>query len=419
MRTPALGRLEAFFRYWLDFRTTPRGKTLAACIVLAAMPASTSLDIPLYQILFALSMLALFAFAAAFALRPRIDVRGRFPEKGVAGQPVTARFALTNRSRFCARELNVGSFSLPRSLKTMPGDEPIAALAPGASAEAALTVLPLKRGLYLWSGWRVFTTFPFGFFRTRVRTAGGDAPPGPLIVYPQFHPIAAIDVPISARYQPGGIALSSNVGESPEYIGNREYRPGDSTRHLDYRAWARLAAPVVKEYQEEYYCRVALVLDTFIPGKQKPPADGFAQLEAAISLSAAIADALARGEYIIDIFAAGPELYVFRAGRHTTHFDNVLEILASVDACRANPFRKVTPAIADELANLSSVICVLLDWDADRAALVRAAAEAGCSVKVLLVRNGATTQSWAAAGTSASIAQYTPEAIRSGGIESL
>ena len=110
-----------------------------------------------------------------------------------------------------------------------------------------------------------------------------------------------------------------------------------------------------------------------------------------MSLSAAVADALSRGEYVLDIFAAGPELYVFRSGRHTAHLDNVLEILACVEESRRNPFALVAPALVDELANISTVICVLLDWDADRQALVRRAAEAGCATKVVVVRRGRTT----------------------------
>ncbi len=381
----------------------------------------TSLDIPIYQLLFALAVFSVFVYATAFLLRPRIEVQGYLPEKAVAGQPVAARFTLVNHSRICARDLAVEGHDLPRSLKRVDAPVPIGGLVPGSSADTSFTILPLRRGVYAWPGWRAFTTFPFGLFRTSVRSVprGAVARSGALLVYPAFHPLVAIDVPISARYQPGGIALSSNVGESPEYIGNREYRPGDSTRHLDYRAWARLAAPVVREFQEEYYCRVALVLDTFVPGSGRPGPDGFPNLEAAVSLSAAIADSLARGEYIIDIFAAGPELYVFRAGRHTAHFESVLEILASIDACRGNPFRKVTPALSDELASISSVICVFLDWDQDRAQLARAAAEAGCSVKVIIVREGNTTVSWAAAELHGAVAQYTPQAVRAGSVDTL
>jgi uncharacterized protein (DUF58 family) len=265
----------------------------------------------------------------------------------------------------------------------------------------------------------VFSTFPFNLYRTRVPRDRAKPPSTPLLVYPHFHPLTGIDVPVSARYQPGGIALSSNVSESPEFIGNRPYRAGDSPRHLDFRAWARLAQPVVREYQEEYYCRVALVLDTYVPGKHKAPPAGFPDLEAAVSLTAAVADAMARGEYIIDIFAAGPTLHVFRAGRHTAHFDNVLEILSCVDACRTNPFEVVTPALTDELANISSVICVLLDWDASREALVRAATDCGCSVKVIVLREGPTSASFAHLADECRIAQYSPGDVSAGLVESL
>jgi len=138
---------------------------------------------------------------------------------------------------------------------------------------------------------------------------------------------------------------------------------------------------------------------------------------AAVSLAASVADALAQGEYIIDIFAAGPELYVFRAGRHTAHFENVLEILACIDACRENPFQTVSPAVAEELGNISAAICVLLDWDSSRRELARTVLEAGSSLKVLIARDGAPTEPLDE--TDGDISQYSLEQIRKGGLETL
>jgi len=177
----------------------------------------------------------------------------------------------------------------------------------------------------------------------------------------------------------------------------------------------------VREFQEEYYCRVALVLDTYVArNRWFRPRGGFQNLEAAVSLAASIADALSRGEYIIDIFAAGPELYVFRAGRHTAHLENVLEILACVDECRTNPFDKVAPALADELASISTVVCVLLDWDPSREALMRTAVEAGCSTKVLLVRDGPPSTDYGPAEDwLGPILCLSPADVFAGGIEQL
>ena len=211
--------------------------------------------------------------------------------------------------------------------------------------------------------------------------------------------------------------MTSNVGESPEYIGNREYVSGEPIRRLDFRSWARLGKPVVREFHEEYYCRIALILDTYIPAGRKPTREGFLQLEAAVSLAASVAGALSHGEYIIDIFAAGPELYVFRAGRHTAHFDNVLEILACVDACRNNPFDTISPAVTEELGNISATICVFLDWDESRQQLARQIVEAGSSLKVIIARDGETTAPLHAA--EGDVSQYSVEQIQKGGLEIL
>lgn len=379
-----------------------------------------SFEVPTFQLMMALSMFTFVVYLAAWIIRPRLEIRWRVPEKAVAGQPVQIACRLVNHSRYWAREVGVGAFDLPPSLRSTKDPPPLRDAAPGKTADVSFGLLPLKRGLYPRPPLRVFSLFPFALFRMEARVIPTKRDShAPLIVYPNFRPLHTIDVPINARYQPGGIALSSSVGESPEYIGNREYRPGDSTRHLDHRSWARLAAPAIREYQEEYYCRVALVLDTYVPGRAAPGPEGYPELEAAVSLSAAVADALARGEYIVDIFAAGPELYVFRAGRHTAHFQNVLEILACVDACRVNPFGKVTPALAGELANISSVICVFLDWDAERSKLAQAAVEAGCSVKVVIVRDGPTTLPYSAIEGVDRSAQYSPQAIRNGSVDAL
>ena len=163
------------------------------------------------------------------------------------------------------------------------------------------------------------------------------------------------------------------------------------------------------------------MLDTYVArNRWFRPRGGFQNLEAAVSLAASIADALSRGEYIIDIFAAGPELYVFRAGRHTAHLENVLEILACVDECRTNPFDKVAPALADELASISTVVCVLLDWDPSREALMRTAVEAGCSTKVLLVRDGPPSTDYGPAEDwLGPILCLSPADVFAGGIEQL
>lgn len=402
-----------WLRTLLWSRSTPAGRCLAAAVIVSLL-LGIEVSIPVYQIFCALVVLLLTTWLAGNWFRPTVSIAGELPSKAVAGQPVSAEFMVVNRGRWTAYDLSFGFLELPTVFERVDAQPALESLAPGESAPFSIALLPRRRGLHELPPIGVWSTFPFGLFRSG--TSRNNC--RPLLVLPSFHPVAHIAIPFGTRYQPGGITLVSNVGESPEYIGNREYVAGDSARRIDFRSWARLAKPVVREYQEEYYCRVALVLDTFVPPGRKQPPAGFANLEAAISLSASVADALARGEYILDIFAAGPELYVFRSGRHTAHFENVLEILACLEACRENPFTTVAPALADELANISTVICVLLDWDEARMQLVRAAQEAGCSVKILLVRDAPPTIPIDCSDV-VDFATYTTAQVRAGAIEQL
>lgn len=377
-----------YLRYLWTYRFTAGGKWVIAGLFFSAALGSATVEIPIYQIFCALFVLLCVDRFAGFLLRPILAVRGTFPAQATVGQVVTGRYELVNQGKRTAYDLGLRFFRLPRSFSASEPETTLGHLKSGQQLSTTVGLRPHRRGLYLLPPPRAYSTFPFNL--TRDGRSQAETPK--VLVLPHFHPLAGLDIPIGTRYQPGGIALTSNVGESPEYIGNREYVPGDSARRIDHRSWARLARPVVREYQEEYYCRVALVLDTFVPPRRRAGREGFADLEAAISLSAAVADALSRGEYLIDLFAAGPELYVFRAGRHTAHFENILEIVACVEACRRNPFETIAPALADELTNISTVIGVFLDWDASRRHLARTAVEMGCSVKVLIVRDGETSE---------------------------
>lgn len=392
------------------FKVTPQGWVTVIAILLTSMTGLLTLLLPIYHVLVALAFMFIVSSVAGLIFWPRCTVSGDTPEKLVAGRVTKVQFKLTNRSFLPAYDLSIGFFGLPNSIKSLGPGKSLPRLGKGESGIVPVELQALRRGLYEFDGPRHFTTFPFNLMRSGSPPRGACA----MMVLPAFHPISLANLPIRSRFQPGGILFTSNVGESCEYISNREYRPGDPMRRIDYRSWARLAAPVVREYQEEYYCRVALVLDTFVPrGRMKGPA-GFPDFEAAVSIAASVAEAISHGEYLLDILAVGPELYVFRSGRHTTHLDNVLEILACVQECRRNPFQSVAPALATELANISTVIFVLLDWDEERRELVRRSAESGCATKVIVIRRARTTMPIEGDAGSGQITVLTPEQVQNG-----
>ena len=87
-------------------------------------------------------------------------------------------------------------------------------------------------------------------------------------------------------------------------------------------------------------------------------------LESAISLSAAVADYLARSEYIVEFFAAGPDIYRFEAGRSLAYLEDILDVLSCLATTTTDPFPDLANVIENEKLTMSSAIVVLLDWDA-------------------------------------------------------
>lgn len=417
------GPLEVMGTYVLMFKLTPAGRVLYAGIIAGTPLALASLLIPVHQLLSGMSMLGAGTLLIGWFTRPRVTLKGYFPAKASAGRPVRGEFILTNTGKHSVRDVGVQYFNLPKTIDKPRIEHLVGCIAPGETINFEVTLLPLRRRLHRLPAVRAYANFPFNIWRTGAvldpeSTQG--LHPASLLVLPDFHPAVDIDLPGGRRYQPGGIMLTSQVGESPEYMGNREYRAGDPIRRIDFRAWARRGAPIVREYQEEYFTRVGLILDTYKSTKKREPRAGFPDLEAAISLSAAIADTLARAEYLIDLFAAGPELYMFRAGRHTAHFENVLEILADVDVCRTNPFDVITPALAEELASISTAICVFLGWDDARETLVRQITESGCAVKLFIVtEDSAIASAGPGDGLADSVTVFHPKDIREGAYEIL
>jgi uncharacterized protein (DUF58 family) len=255
---------------------------------------------------------------------------------------------------------------------------------PGRAGEARISLRAARRGRHVLPLLGVGRTDPLGL----LSTARAVVPSRVVLAYPRFYTLDSLDLPVGRRYQPGGIPLASHLGDSTEFVGTRDYREGDPLRRIHWRSWARRGRPVVKEYHEEYFSRVALVLDTYLPRRPRPVER--ASFEAAISVLASIADQLSRSEEVVDVFAAGPNLYEVSAGRSLGYLDNVLDVLACLDPCHEPPFEVLGPRLRERLARLTTVVGVVLDWDERREAFLHNVRDLGVALRIFVVHEGPT-----------------------------
>jgi uncharacterized protein (DUF58 family) len=390
-------------RAW-DARLTPRGRYLLVVLGVLALVGLDTRRTQVYILFAAAAGLFLSALAFAFRFRPRVKLECALPLRATAGTNLTLRARLTPLGR--AGELMLewprapegpGLLrSPPSTFLTLADDE----------REVSAELQPERRGRYRLRGARARRTDPLRLMTTMAVTA----PDETLLVYPRFWRLDRFDVPVGRSYQPGGIPLASNTGDAIEFVGTRDYREGDPIKNIHWRSWARRGKPVVKEYQEEYFSRVAIILDTYLP-KGFTPAD-LSAFEGAVSTVASVADWFSRTEAVVDVLAAGPDLYEVSAGRSLAYLENILDVLACLEPCADPPFATVGPSLHEKLARLTSVVVVMLDWDDARERFLRGVRDQGAAVRGIIVRAGETTKPWAsAAGDLGTFSHMTPHDV--------
>lgn len=320
-------------------------------------------------------LIAICAVSIVFArlARRKVDISVELPDRVQCDQEFRIELTATNRSSWRARDLRL-RFQAPKRLQEPNEVEFLPDLASGNSHHFTQKLLPTRRGAYIFDELLQETCYPFGLWRDSHRHTFEQA----VLVYPRYRHLRELEIPVGMRYQPGGLALTSYLGDSTEFLSTREFRSGDPLRHIHWRSWARLGKPIVKEYGEEYFCRLALIVDTVLPDHNDP-----VPLERAISLSAAITEYLSREEYVIDLFAAGPKLYYLQAGRSLAYLQNIMDLLACLEPTPPDDesFLDMQVALFEEIEGISTAICVFTDWDLRRQRLVEELQNRGTSVR--------------------------------------
>jgi uncharacterized protein (DUF58 family) len=366
---------------------TPAGRWFLMPTILFGALGSVSLENQIHVAFLFAAGLWLIAFALMFTVRKcRIVLRVNIPERVAVGEEIVIRAELVNTSPIAMYDVQILPYHWPKALAARHWKiSPVGRLAPKQSVTRNLPVMCRWRGVYQLPGLNAVTSYPLGLLNASTLTRMH----GALIVYPKFTPLLEMRIQSGQKYHAGGVALASDIGDSFEYIGNREYREGDNIRDLDWNATARVGRPIVREYRQEYFHRVAVILDTHIPAKMRA-ADRPA-FENAVSLTAAVGDYMARQEYLVDIFAAGETLYHLAAGRSLAYLDQILDILACVEDSPKPSFETLEQAMVDDLSQITTIVCVFLDWTPAHREFVRQISYDGAAVKVIVSRNRPTT----------------------------
>ncbi len=378
--------------YWLRRRFTLAGLCVMGGFIVAGAVGSDIENTVTYQSFSLLLALLLLALVSSVFFRARFSAIRSLPRLGTAGRPLRYRVTVKNltakiqdgltlieelpdpRPAFeewlafqKAESRRIRPFRVaqrrrrnPFRLANVKAAE-VPALAANGEAETLVEVLPLRRGILHFTGLTLARPDPLGLFRSFSRIIA----PQSVLILPKRYRLPPIALPGALRYQEGGVALAANIGRSEEFVALREYRHGDPLRHIHWRSWAKVGKPIVKEFEDEFFVRHALVLDTF---DKEPNSE---VLEEAVSVAASFACTVLTQESLLDLLFVGNQSYCFTAGRGLAHADQMLEILASVKNCADKKFETLEQLVLNHVAAMSGCICVLQRWDEPRQNLVK------------------------------------------------
>jgi len=324
--------------YKMEYRVSREGWIYILGIFLVAIAALNTGNNLLFLILASLIAIILMSGILSSITLSGVEMRLELPEHIFAGQPVRALVELENE------KLTLPSFSL-RVEAVRAKNTPKAAMLETPvyfpyipKHELVQQHVPmtfLHRGIYRQEAFRIVTRFPFGFLqKARRLDLKSEA-----LVYPSVEPTQDF-----FEVLPGmqGALESLAKGRGQDLYALRDYQPRDSSRHVHWKASARLGSLMVREFTREDDCRVIVVLDPHMPGGvAAAEADG--RFERAVTMCAALTWHFYERNAVLQFRSADFETPLVEADE--VIFD-ILRYLASAKPCPPDPQRKLLADLA-------------------------------------------------------------------------
>jgi uncharacterized protein (DUF58 family) len=245
----------------------------------------------------------------------------------------------------------------------------VAYIAGGATRQFEVALHCEKRGFYQLGPTGLATSFPLGLAEARQKKNGGVQS---LTIYPDIFPIVALPLlGTPSEINRGSFLLTQGAG-SAEFCGLREYRRGDSPRHIHWPTTARLNELMVKEFEPLASASLYLALDySRIANAGTGKHSCF---EYAVRIAASIARYACNNNMPIRL--AGDSSNRFHIGLATgdAHFRDMLDTMAIADAADTTPYSRTLQTVAMNCRHGQTVFIFLSEPEAFIAETLQAVA---------------------------------------------
>ena len=396
----------------------PSGWVAMGLGLLLFMPSNDPTRSPAYQVLALLTVMLFCDFLSLCGRRPRAEARRVLPTTCVPGQAVTIEIVIRNVGRRGWHGLRVqeeAPLPLPTvrefALTPEPGErkrnlfdrvfiyyrfawlgerhltfrsaetEPFDLVARQEST-VRLELMPLRRGHLSFERMSLVRDGLFGFFRRSWRL---EVPVERVPVVPApGAPLAAPAGATANRPDPAGLSPQHRSGQSDEFLTLRDYRPGDPLQHIHWASFARAGHPIVREFEDVFRPRVAMILDTLLPREGKA-FELTCAFEHALVRAAAFAARVESGETLLELLLVQEHAHSFTCGPGHLHLRRILEIMAGIQPTTIGSLSPLERLAFAHARQCQSALFVSVQWDDERERFLSRLQARGLRVEAVVV----------------------------------
>jgi uncharacterized protein (DUF58 family) len=280
-----------------------------------------------------------------------IEASRILPAAAFEGEEIEIRVTLENMkraSRFMVEAVDAIPAAAPHEREPLV----FAGKVPGRTRrDFAYRLACYKRGFYTVGPLRLRSAYPLGIAWSERE---GDSALPTLLVYPSMFEVASFPLLAAGSLVSSGMESLERAGGSDDFFGTREYRQGDSLRHIHWPSTARHDRLIVKEFEVRASTEMTLILDLHREsdfGEERE-----STLEYGVRIAASLARyALERG-HTVQLTGYGRESAVIPPGRGMHHLSLVLDALARTAADGPFPYHETINRAARFLRDGSTAV---------------------------------------------------------------
>ncbi len=390
-------------------RNSDRGRLLqTATVISGAVGLDTDLTF-VYQLFALLLCLLIFSRFSLRFMIPEVSIRRHLPRYATAGEEFEYYLSVFNEGDRVERDLKVvdNPKVIPPDIEQFqrmrePGEETrnaydrwlgfhrfiwLQKLNTGISlktaevpdidlkshADAVISATPLRRGPVYFESTTIQHPDPLGLNFGNLEFDNRET----LVVLPRRYRISRkFEFRGGRHFQPGGVNSTWSIGESDEFVSLRDYRDGDPIRKIHWASSAKREKPVVKEFQDEFFVRQSLVVDSFLQSEQV--------FEEVISVAASLLTNMESMDGLMDLCLMTHRPEVITAGRGYAQTSQQLEALATL-GLKDNGIDEFQTMLTERARLMSGCLFVMGALDDKREQLIRCVEARGVQTAVFIV----------------------------------